>query len=140
MESFTQGISKEGTHKFIQITDTEIFNTQNHEDWINNLRNYSEVEQSTFIIHTGDICYENGLKEHIQLMNNSNMGRPVFYCIGNHDLVKGNYGEELYKSLYGPVFYSFDVGNIHYVVTPMLHGDHRPSYKKKTSIVGLKTT
>lgn len=124
-------IAKDGSHQFVHIADTEIFNTENHEDWVANVRDYSKNEKVAFIIHTGDICYENGLKSHIQLMNTANMDCPMFYCIGNHDLVKGNYGEELFESLYGPVFYSFEVGNVHYIVTPMLGGDHAPSYKKE---------
>ncbi|WP_455593211.1 outer membrane protein assembly factor BamB family protein [Bacteroides sp.] len=122
-------VAKDGSHKFVHIADTEIFNTQNHEDWVNNVRDYSKNEKAAFIIHTGDICYENGLKSHINLMNTANMDCPMFYCIGNHDLVKGKYGEELFESIYGPVFYSFDMGNVHYIVTPMLGGDHAPSYK-----------
>jgi cysteine synthase len=86
---------------------------------VNNVRDYARNEQAAFIIHTGDICYEKGLKAHIKLMNTENMDCPVFYCIGNHDLVKGKYGEELFESIYGPVYYSFDAGNVHYVVTPM---------------------
>lgn len=124
------GIKKDGTHKYIHITDTEIFNTENHGDWVNNVRDYAANEQAAFIIHTGDICYENGLNAHIKLMNTANMDCPMFYCIGNHDLVKGKYGEELFEKLYGPVFYSFDAGNVHYIVTPMLGGDHAPSYSK----------
>lgn len=122
-------IGKSGGHKFVHIADTEIFNTENHEDWVNNVRDYVKNEKAAFVIHTGDICYENGLKSHINLMNTANMDCPMFYCIGNHDLVKGKYGEELFESIYGPVFYSFEVGNVHYIVTPMLGGDHAPNYK-----------
>lgn len=95
---------------------------------MNNVRDYARNEQAAFIIHTGDICYEKGLKAHIKLMNTENMDCPVFYCIGNHDLVKGKYGEELFESIYGPVYYSFDAGNVHYIVTPMPGGDHAPGY------------
>lgn len=129
LQPFAGRVAKDGSHKFVHIADTEIFNTQNHEDWVNNVRDYSKNEKAAFIIHTGDICYENGLKNHINLMNTTNMDCPMFYCIGNHDLVKGKYGEELFESIYGPVFYSFDMGNVHYIVTPMLGGDHAPSYK-----------
>ena len=121
-------IRKNGSHRYIHIADTEIFNTENHADWVNNVRDYARNEQAAFIIHTGDICYEKGLKAHIKLMNTENMDCPVFYCIGNHDLVKGKYGEELFESIYGPVYYSFDAGNVHYVVTPMPGGDHAPGY------------
>lgn len=130
LQSYNGGrITKGGNHKFVHIADTEIFNTENHEDWVNDVRDYVKNEKAAFIIHTGDICYENGLKSHINLMNTANMDCPMFYCIGNHDLVKGKYGEELFESIYGPVFYSFEVGNVHYIVTPMLGGDHAPSYK-----------
>lgn len=131
LQPYRGGIGKDGSHKYLHIADTEIFNTENHGDWVNNVRDYAANEQAAFIIHTGDICYEKGLKAHIELMNTANMDCPVFYCIGNHDLVKGKYGEELFESLYGPVFYSFDAGSTHYIVTPMLGGDHAPSYSKE---------
>lgn len=125
---YTGGIAKDGSHKYIHIADTEIFNTENHQDWVNNVRDYAANEQAAFIIHTGDICYEKGLQAHIKLMNTENMNCPVFYCIGNHDLVKGKYGEELFENIYGPVYYSFDAGSVHYIVTPMAGGDHAPGY------------
>lgn len=122
------GIGKDGSHSFIHISDTEIFNTENHSDWVTTLRDYARNENIAFIMHTGDICYEKGLTEHIGLMNTENMGCPMFYTLGNHDLVDGAYGEELFEKIYGPVFYSFDVGNTHYIVTPMAKGDRQPSY------------
>lgn len=124
-------IANDGSHCFLHISDTEVFNAENHGDWISNLQRYAYNERAAFIIHTGDICYENGLKSHINLMNTQNMDCPVFYCIGNHDLVKGEYGEELFESVYGPVYYSFEMGNTHYIVTPMLGGDHAPGYTKE---------
>ncbi len=111
--------------RFIQITDTE---TYEYGDWIDNLRDYSKFNEVGFIVHTGDICYEKGLKFHAENINSETMGLPVFYCIGNHDLVKGDYGEQLFESLFGPVYYSFDAGNTHFIVTPMRSGDHKPSY------------
>lgn len=131
-------IKPNGSHRFIHISDTEIFNTENQEDWANNIRDYAANENISFIIHTGDICYENGLKNHIHLMNTSNMDCPMFYCIGNHDLVKGKYGEEVFENVYGPVYYSFDFGNVHYVVTPMAGGDHQPGYTKEDVYRWLK--
>ncbi len=138
LQSYHGGIKKDGGHKYVHISDTEIFNTADHDDWISNVRGYTSNEGAAFIIHTGDICYENGLKAHIELMNTANMNCPMFYCIGNHDLVKGKYGEELFESLYGPVFYSFDVGNVHYIVTPMASGDYQPGYTKEDVYRWLK--
>lgn len=91
------------------------------------------------MIHTGDICYEDGLKKHIEDMNTETMGCTVRYVIGNHDYVKGKYGEELYESIYGPVWYSFDVGNIHYVVTSFQTGsDFKSCYNKNDRWKWLK--
>lgn len=39
-------IRKDGSHKYIHIADTEIFNTENHEDWVNNVRDYARNEQA----------------------------------------------------------------------------------------------
>lgn len=125
---YDAGIRKDGSHQFIHISDTEIFNTTHHEDWVGNVRDYAANEQAAFIIHTGDICYEKGMKKHIHLMNTENMNVPVFYCIGNHDLERGKYGEEIFENIYGPVYYSFDVAGVHYIVTPMPYGDARPAY------------
>ena len=122
-------IARDGSHRFLHVADTEIFNTVNQDDWANEIRDYAANGQAAFIVHTGDICYENGLKEHIRLMNASNMGCPVFYALGNHDLVKGKYGEELFESIYGPCYYSFDMGSVHYIVTPMPGGDYAPGFK-----------
>lgn len=125
-------VRKDGSHRFVHLSDTEIhgsLSNAEHSDWVQNLRDYAANEGMAFIMHGGDICYVNGLKNHIRLMNTANMNVPVFYSIGNHDLVKGAYGEELFEQVYGPVYYSFDVGSVHYVVTPMMGGDYQPSYR-----------
>lgn len=123
-------------HSFIQITDTEA--TGGLGRWVTDLKNYINSEKPAFLIHTGDICYEPGLQMHNRIVNSQTMNCPVYYCIGNHDLVKGNYGEELYESIYGPTWYSFDIGNIHYVVTPIDHGDNPTDYTLKDVYNWLK--
>ncbi len=130
--------TKQSDHSFLQITDTEIHTRGVASNWVGYLKNYIHSENAAFLIHTGDICYESGLKNHIQVVNSQTMNCPVYYCIGNHDLVKGEYGEQLFESIYGPCWYSFDVGNVHYVVTPMAGGDHSPSYTKKEIYQWLK--
>ena len=125
------GIAKDGSHSFIHTSDTEIHGsiaTDEHERWVQDLRDCAANEHVAFIMHTGDICYPSGLANHIKLMNTRNMNVPVFYALGNHDLVKGEYGEQLFEQIYGPVYYSFDAGGTHYVVTPMMGGDYQPSF------------
>ena len=128
--------TKSEEHSFVQITDTEV--TGGMGRWVTDLQQYIKNEKPAFLIHTGDICYEPGLTMHNQVVNAQTMDCPVYYCIGNHDLVKGKYGEELYESLYGPTWYSFDVGNIHYVVTPIDHGDNPTDYTLKDVYNWLK--
>lgn len=123
-------IAAGSAHSFLQISDTEI-GENGVGEWINYLKSIAEKEKPAFLIHTGDICYEAGLKKHIEDMNTENMGLPVRYIIGNHDYVDGEYGEALFESLYGPVWYSFEVGNVHYVVTPFQTGaDRKSAYNK----------
>ncbi|MGN0213995.1 MAG: PQQ-binding-like beta-propeller repeat protein [Muribaculaceae bacterium] len=129
---YNGGIARDGSHRFAHISDTEIGTVAGQEEWTANMRNYAANEHLAFIIHTGDICYPAGLRSHIKVMNSANMPETqVFYAIGNHDLVSGKYGEEMFESIYGPTFYSFEVGNVHYIVTPMYGGDYAPSYRRK---------
>lgn len=135
---YEAGIDKQGNHKFVHISDTEIHNTVGNEQWVENIRDYAANERVSFIVHTGDICYAAGMKKHITLMNTNNMQVPVYYCIGNHDLVSGKYGEEMFENIYGPVYYSFESGNVHYIVTPMPGGDYRPGYTRQDVYAWLK--
>lgn len=117
-------------HSFIHVTDSEI-GEEGAGDWVDQVKALADETKPAFIIHTGDICYEDGLKAHIKDMNTENMGVPVRYVIGNHDYVDwGKYGEALFESIYGPVMYSFEVGNIHYICTPITHGDVTAQYKQ----------
>ncbi len=123
-------LTAQESHCFVQISDTEI-GEKGTGDWLNDVRDVIKENNAAFLIHTGDICYEAGLKKHIEEMNTETMGCTVRYIIGNHDYVDGKFGEELYESLYGPVWYSFDVGNVHYVVTPFqVGGDYKSCYNK----------
>ena len=125
-------------HTFLQVTDSEV-GAGGAGAWVEKLRRVTEQTSPAFIIHTGDICYIDGLKAHMKDMNSGNMGVPVRYVIGNHDYVNwGDYGEALFESIYGPVMYSFDVGLIHYIVTPIVHGDVRAKYTESDVIAFVK--
>lgn len=122
--------------RFIHITDTESAN--NDTRWVEMLQAYIQHEKPDFLIHTGDICYEDGMRFHAEAMNTAIMGVPTYYCVGNHDLVAGEYGEALFEELFGPPWYSFEAGGVHYIVTPMLRGDYKPSYTKKDVYLWLR--
>ena len=113
--------------KFIHLADSEISGTAGVE-WVDQIKRVADREDAAFIVHTGDICRRNGMLAHLMVMSHFTMKRPVVYCLGNHDLETGPYGEAYFESLYGPAWYSFEAGGVHFVVTPMPSGDYRPSY------------
>ena len=110
---------------FIQISDTETFE---YRDWVDQLKQYTEVHKPDFIVHTGDICYRSGMNWHAKNLTSKQMGVPTYYCLGNHDLIKGDYGEQFFEECFGPAWYAFEEGNVLYVVTPMMGGDYTPGF------------
>ena len=116
--------------RFVQVADSEIGeDNADNRQWIAETRQIAHGERCAFIVHTGDICYLAGMQAHAKLMNAENMGLPVLYCLGNHDCVAGDYGEQAFEELFGPCRYSFNAGGVHFLVVPMTEGwDVRPSY------------
>ncbi|MEG2099403.1 MAG: PQQ-binding-like beta-propeller repeat protein [Mucinivorans sp.] len=120
---------------FIHITDVESFA---HKAWIDNIKEWVATHPTAFIVNTGDICYARGLATNGTLVRSPDMGTDMFYTVGNHDLVAGEYGEKMFEQYFGPAYYSFDVGAVHFMVLPMLGGDHRPSYTKQQLMRWIK--
>lgn len=120
---------------FIQITDTE---TDKYGPWIEDIKQYAFNNQVSFLLHSGDICYEKGMLFHSENVNQEKMDLPVYYTVGNHDLVRGTYGEEYFEKLFGPTYYSFNAGPAHFVITPMPQGDFQPNYTLDQIISWLK--
>ncbi len=85
-----------------------------------------------FMVHVGDLFYMmEGAPVHVarryyeayrDVLSEFNI--PIYNLIGNHDQVNGppisptmpEFGDGLYKEVLGPTYYSFDWGEIHYVV------------------------
>lgn len=73
-----------------------------------------------FYIALGDIMYDD--LSHYDAMNAvvGSIGIPVRHVMGNHDMnfrVPGNHYEaETFKRVYGPDYYSFNHGKVHFVV------------------------
>lgn len=103
---------------FLQVSDTEIEN-QPYNEWIWFARETVKAEHPAFFVHTGDICRKDGMRRHYLLMNSEVLGCPVRYTIGNHDFMGPDYGEETFERLYGPTWYSFDCGDIHFIALPV---------------------
>ena len=112
---------------FVHLADSEI-GGMHETKWMEDVKRVADEDNAAFIVHTGDICRYRGMRAHLLSMNAHTMGRPVIYCLGNHDMVAGPAGETCFEQLYGPCWRSFEAGGVHFVVTPMPNGDHKPSY------------
>ena len=112
---------------FVHLADSEIGGMHDTK-WMDDVKRVADEDNVAFIVHTGDICRYRGMRAHLLAMNSQTMGRPVVYCLGNHDMVAGPAGETCFEQLFGPAWRSFEAGGVHFVVTPMPHGDHKPSY------------
>ncbi|NKI27589.1 PQQ-binding-like beta-propeller repeat protein [Arenibacter sp. 6A1] len=110
---------------FLQISDTETFE---YGDWVDNLKKYIKVHKPDFVVHTGDICYKAGMEWHADNLTEKELGVPIYYCLGNHDLVKGDYGEQFFEEKFGPAWYAVEEGNTLFVITPMMGGDFPPGF------------
>ncbi|MCK9627223.1 MAG: PQQ-binding-like beta-propeller repeat protein [Bacteroidales bacterium] len=110
---------------FIHVGDTE---ESVYRNYIDCMKEYIINHKVAFLMLNGDICYEKGMRFHAAEITGDKMGVRVVYTMGNHDLIAGTYGEEFYEKNFGPVCYSFNVNNVHFVVTPVTFGDKSPSY------------
>ncbi len=113
---------------FLHISDTEIENSECR--FIPILQKAAKENKPAFLVNTGDLCRRDGVERHFSLMNSRTVGCPVRYTIGNHDFLDGPYGEYRYERLYGPLWYSFDCGNIHFIAGPIKKGDYPSGYSE----------
>ena len=118
------------TIRLIQFSDTE--QAGGSLVWADNARDYANAIGAAALIHSGDICYRNGLKYHAENVNPEKLGMPIYYTNGNHDLLKDDpagFGEKTFEELFGPPFYSWNAGKLHIVMLPVPYGDAKTGYK-----------
>ena len=113
---------------FFHTSDSEIESWPKN-PWVDYFAQKVKEYHPTFLMHTGDICNKDGLCRHYTVMSNEKMGCPVRYSIGNHDYAEGSYGEQLYEIIYGPTWYSFDCGDVHFVALSYGRGDFPSGYQ-----------
>lgn len=112
---------------FFHVSDTEI-DGREYMDCATFMNRLVKEHKPAFFSHTGDLG-RTSVARHYLVMNRETMGCPVRYSIGNHDFVSKTYGEELYERLYGPTWYSFDCGDIHFVTLSIGRGDNPSGYQ-----------
>lgn len=110
--------SGEDTVRFAQITDIHVTGESTVETFIADLAEINSVHPGVaFILATGDLVNDGkNLSEYENYMKATATSRlPVFNVPGNHDAMS-DAGMANYRRLLGPEFYSFNVGNGHFVV------------------------
>lgn len=113
---------------FLHMSDTEIFDDIKS-TYFPFVYETTRKLKPDFFIHTGDICREFAMERHYYAMNSEVLGCPVRWAIGNHDYCAGDYGEQLFEKLYGPTWYSFECGEVHFVSLSFGRGDTPSGYK-----------
>lgn len=81
--------------------------------------------ENTFLITLGDITwdahwYKTGFMPANYVAKMKNYPLMIFNCMGNHDnnpYVRGdNNGSKIYRTTVAPTYYSFNLGDVHYIV------------------------
>lgn len=131
--------SSPGAFSFLHIGDSEISlrRLPIEEKWIAHARDVVAKSGAAFVVHTGDIDGQR-MPKHAELMNERTVGCPVFYVVGNHDIKGSPHGESIFEDTFGPCWYSFDAGGTHFVATPMMWGDGKPSYDIEDVVAWLR--
>lgn len=100
--------------------------------------------REVFGISCGDIMYDN-LEHYPEYERGvSRIGVPFFQVVGNHDLDQGSHPDRLstrtFERHFGPRYYSFDRGAVHYVVLDdvLWHGSGYIGYLDDTQLLWLE--
>ena len=114
-------------HQFIIWADPQVKNAKD----VEKMMKYSVPDVQKFVtaaganallhgITVGDIVWDNHalFAEYDKAVEQ--MGIPFFQCLGNHDMDYTNGSDEssddTFQQTYGPTYYSFNRGQVHYVV------------------------
>lgn len=112
-------------HRFMVLADPQVLDLDDvkrfHAETVPDVRAVaSETNGPLFAVGCGDLMFDrlNLFPEYEKAVALS--GVPTFQVIGNHDVVNAALSDEpssrTFRSLFGPTAYSFNRGDIHYVV------------------------
>jgi hypothetical protein len=114
-------------HQFIIWADPQVKNASD----VEKMMNHSVPDVQKFVAAAGDstllhgICVGDIVWDEHKLYPEydkavAKMGIPFFQCLGNHDMDYNLGGDETsdktFHQTYGPTYYSFNRGNVHYIV------------------------
>ena len=100
---------------FLSVNDSEC---KDASGFIGEVAAAAKQYQADFLVHCGDIGNQPGHKKTM-----TGAGIPVYYAIGNHDFKRNkNGGEAFFEQNFGPLYFSFDYGNVHFIVVSYFYG------------------
>jgi len=93
-------------------------NKGNHSVFEPLLQNIDHDKDIAFAIDCGDLVREGrvGLYRRFLHQVQENLAIPFLTAIGNHDLNKGSPHTQNYQEIFGPTYYSFQVGKSYFIV------------------------
>jgi predicted MPP superfamily phosphohydrolase len=119
-------------HTIVAFTDCHLANrntpldlTQFRDGMINELKNTYNNEKNVFGVHLGDLSWDQYWYAQSYALPNARkefaaLNFPVYMTMGNHDndpyLVGDFNGENTWRSVMGPVYYSMNIGKVHYLM------------------------
>lgn len=124
------GISEQ-KHFFVAIGDPQIRNESEltkYKDILDYLQSDIESEKlnPVHMMVAGDIVFDTPAMHTMIKSAHASIARSFYYTIGNHDHLKrlnqpasvqyDKLASEIYTSHYGPTYYSFNRGQVHYIV------------------------
>lgn len=122
----TPSVVSDNEHHFLLLADPQIQSKYEAQqlldvatpDFINTVKDINHP--NTFGIGCGDLVFDKLelFKDYNQSIKNTNV--PFYQVIGNHDMDLNVRSDKMttttFESLFGPTYYSFNRGEIHYVV------------------------
>ena len=118
--------TKKGSY-FVQITDIHTVKEEDRDLQIKTLREIYDLDQKPdFLVATGDLVNQ-GTKSQLDNYTEgmSEPPFPYYNVIGNHDIYSGSIA--FYQSYFGPDYFSFDDGGVHYVARNVITKSPRQS-------------
>ncbi|MEZ5939951.1 MAG: calcineurin-like phosphoesterase family protein [Planctomycetaceae bacterium] len=118
---------------------------QKEVDWIS----HDVIEEligteASFGVTLGDIAFDN--LETFEALNQSIalLGIPWYNVIGNHDINyeahRREHANETYERVYGPSYYSFDHGPVHFIVVDDIEWQYNQESRKGRYVGGIGDT
>ncbi|MDR2928251.1 MAG: calcineurin-like phosphoesterase family protein [Cytophagaceae bacterium] len=117
--------TNDSKHSFIAISDIQILREVEFlmlDEAVQDIRKFIDTqnEAPSFMIDCGDMVFDrlNFFSEYISGLSKLNL--PVYRTLGNHDMDYGSRTNTLsmksYNKTFGPDYYSFNKGKVHYIV------------------------